>query len=366
MRVLHCIPSTLMGGAERQLACLGAQLRRQGWDVDVATMNEGPNSAPLRAAGVTVRRVGTGVNHDPRLLLQLIALIRRLRPDVVHAWLRQMDVLGGLAASITGTPWILGERTTALHHPDTMKNRLRSLVASRAALIVSNSRGGDEYWKARAPETPRRVIPNALPLDELRAAAPVSSTRVPADAMVVLFVGRFSLEKNIDTVMDTMIAVVRRSAAHVVLCGDGPERRRLKDAVAASGLSDRVHFEGVVEPPYGWMKRASVMVNLSFGEGSPNAVLEAMACGTPLVLSDIEAHRELVREEWAPFVPPDSSAAATEAVLEILRAPAHAAARAARARELAITDSYGADSIARQYDAAYRFAIAARTRQAEG
>src|SRR6185436_12110902 len=86
-------------------------------------------------------------NHDPRLLVRLVRLLRRARPDVVQTWLTQMDVLGGLAARLVGRPWILSERASALAYPPGLKIRLRERIGRTADAIVSNSAGGDRYWE---------------------------------------------------------------------------------------------------------------------------------------------------------------------------------------------------------------------------
>jgi hypothetical protein len=111
LRVLHLIPSpgwwrcgtaSVPADAGTGLAWLrGAPWIRGRRDAP------GPNSS---RPAVTLHRIPARGNHDPRLALRLIRLVRTLRPQLVQTWLPQMDVLGGLAARIAGTPWILCER----------------------------------------------------------------------------------------------------------------------------------------------------------------------------------------------------------------------------------------------------------------
>ena len=113
------------GGAERQLAYLCAELPALGWEVHVALGAGGPNLARLRESGATVHTLGTRSNYDPRLAWRLWRLVRRIRPDLVQAWLLQMEVLAGLVATTSRIPWILSERSAAPAYPGSVKSSVR-------------------------------------------------------------------------------------------------------------------------------------------------------------------------------------------------------------------------------------------------
>src|SRR5574341_240497 len=146
MYILHCIPSMLNGGAQRQLTYLAAEQVRQEGSVHVALLHDGPNLDRLKASGAQIHRLSGWNNYDPRLLWQLIRLIRQIKPDVVQTWINQMDVLGGTAARLTRVPWVLSERSSARNYPPNLRNRLRAAWGRGAQAVVSNSVGGDAYW----------------------------------------------------------------------------------------------------------------------------------------------------------------------------------------------------------------------------
>jgi glycosyltransferase involved in cell wall biosynthesis len=335
MRILHCIPSMLGGGAERQLAYLAAEQSKRGYQVDVALLFDGPNGDRLRCSGVTIHSLSHRGIHDPYLMIQLIRLIRSTKPDIVQTWLRQMDILGGVVARWTRVPWILSERSSALGYPHSLKNRLRVWLGLRAQAIVSNSTGGDTYWESYGCARARRhVIHNGLPWDEIDRVPSYrpDSGAVAEGQKIVLYAGRMSSGKNVNN----MISGIRGAAVQVPLsaymCGEGVLQPEVKNLIHDNRLSGLISLQGYVTNVWSWMKGADVFISLSLTEGQPNAVLEAIACGCPVVLSDIPAHREIVCAEMALFVNPHSPAQISEALISTLTAPGAARRRAESAK----------------------------------
>jgi glycosyltransferase involved in cell wall biosynthesis len=353
-RVLHCIPGMGGGGAERQLAYLSGELVRRGWEVHVALVSGGPNLERLRSGGATIHRLQARSNYDPTLLWQLARAMESVRPDVVQVWMLQMEILGALAARYRGVPWIFSERCSELAYPPTAKNRLRAWVAGTATAIVANSRGGREYWDERLASGARFVIPNALPTAEIASVAVADETRtgIPASGQLVLFAGRLTDQKDPMRFVRALATVLRRPDIVGVVAGDGPLRDAVEAEVRLLGLADRVRFTGYLDDVWAWMKRANVFVSPSLFEGHPNTVLEAAACGSPLVVSDIAAHRELLDADSASWVRAGGAAdELSTAILQVLDDPPGARTRAARAArgvaELSV------ERIAQEYDRVY-------------
>ena len=359
VKVLHCIPGLGGGGAERQLAYLAGPLNRLNWDVHVAAVAAGPNLPRLVAGGARLHRIDAAHNHDPRLAWQLSQIVRRVRPDLIQVWFVQMEVLGGLVAETFRIPWILSERSSRGAYPATLKNRARVLIARTADAIVANSRGGLEYWDGRVPDRiPRVVIPNALPLDEIDAAEPAAPPGLalsPEDRLV-LFAGRFGPEKNIAGLLAALRTVVQRPHTKAVLCGTGELRARVALEIAGAGLGDRILLPGYVDTLWPLMKRADVVVSVGFFEGRPNTVIEAMACGRPLVVSDIPAHREILDERAAFWVDPRDPSGIAAALVAVLENPAEGRMRGESARTR--SRNWSIQRAAEEYDRIYRQVIA--------
>ena len=352
------------GGAERQLTYLSQALERNGCDVHVALNAGGPNLPALEASGATVHRLEGRGNHDPRMLARLCQIIKRTRPDLVQCWLLQMEVVGGLASLATRTPWVFSERSSQAAYPPSLKHRLRVAMASRASAIVANSSAGDEYWRDRTRGlVPRYVIPNALPLDAIRAA-PMAAVdlSVGAGAPLILFAGRLDECKNPELLVEALRHLPSGLDFRALFCGEGPRRAAVERLLVHYGLERTARVAGYTGNLWGLMKRARVIASLSRFEGSPNVVLEAMACGCPLVVSDIPAHREILDEGTALFVDVSEVAAVVDGLSRVLADPGAALLRARAAQVRA--ERHALPRVAQQYLKVYSDVLERRGGQA--
>jgi glycosyltransferase involved in cell wall biosynthesis len=352
-RVLYLIPTMGSGGAERQLVVLASALPSCGWEVDTSVVHGGVHLAALAATGATIHRPRVASNYDPRLLRELARIIRDRKPDVVQTWLPQMDIAGGLVARWLGVPWVVSERSSRTLHDAHAKRLLRDAVVHHATAVISNSQEGLRHWARRHPAVPRHCVGNALALEKFDAAAPAPEAlalRNGGRTAVVLAVGRLIESKRFDTFIDVMKRVTAETDAVGVICGDGALDASLRDYARQAGIADRIVFAGFIADIAGWIKAADVLVGLSEHEGRPNAIIEAMACRTPLVVVDIPEYREAVDESTARIVPRDEARIAA-AILEVLRDRESAASRAGRAREAA--GHWSVHAIAEQHAAIY-------------
>lgn len=323
MRILHIIPNLSGGGAERQLSYLAPELARLGHDVHIAYSREGPQSPKL--TNIILHRLKSLSNYDPFLSWQLHRIIRHIKPEIIHSWILQMDILGGMAAKLSGIPWIFREPTSAMAYPPTWKNRLRVWVGSGASAIVSNSSGGDEYWKEKLPFSRRYIVSNGLPVYEIDRTVPglpigLAKSEIP----IVLYVGRLTSNrpnKNVRALLEVLACVKKNQKILGIICGEGHQRSELELLRHKLGLDADVHFTGYLPAASVWalMKKASVFVSLSAYEGCPNTVMEAIACGCPLVLSDIPAHRELLDGNCTFFVDPSNTRLTADTIVYALR-----------------------------------------------
>ena len=366
MKILYCIPTLGNGGAERQLSYLAVELKRNGHDVHVASSRGGPNLEPLKSAGVHWHCLGGISNRDPIIFLRLIRLMRRLRPDVVQTILAPMDIIGGAAALLTHTLWILKESSSAPLYVEGLRHKLRCALGRHADGIISNSAGGDAYWQSVHSAIPRHVIRNSIPFRDIDEAGNGKGhpydrnlTRTNGEK-VVLFAGRLDAGKNVQNLILALAQIADEVPFRALVCGDGPLRQRLQALASESGIAHRVVFTGYVSNIWILMKGADAFVSLSRFEGCPNVVIEAMACGCPLVLSDIPAHREVLNGYGAAFVDPDNPAETGQTIKALLLDGKGLRSRAKAA--LSNAPEWGVEQVAQLYTRVYHDIAASRQR----
>jgi glycosyltransferase involved in cell wall biosynthesis len=349
------------GGSERQLAMLAGAQRRDGHDVHVALRSGGSTLPILEASGARLHWLPRRRNHDARLLFDVARVVRAVAPDLVQTWLPQMDVVGGAVARALGVPWILSERSSGGAYRASPKFRLRRAVARSASAVVANSSGGAEFWADHSPPSrPRFVVRNAIDSGAIRGArvaAPLGLGRY------VLYAGRLDPLKNIPVVLTALRRVLAECPdLQAVMCGAGPEQHRVDAAVADGEFGGKLRSLGFRSDVWGLMREATAFVSVSVVEGQPNVVLEAMAAGCPVVVSDIPAHREIVDDSCAWVVPANDPDAVAAALLDVVRNPTRAARLAAAAQRR--IQSYTLEAAAAQYGEIYRRVVeSARARR---
>jgi glycosyltransferase involved in cell wall biosynthesis len=160
-------------------------------------------------------------------------------------------------------------------------DRLRRLTYRHADVVSANSRGAIVALRAYVPERKLVYLPNPLRRDA------GSSDQVEARESIILNVGRLHYQKG----QDLLIRAFARIAGDVPdwrLCimGEGDERPRLEALIRDLKVGDRVALLGRVDDPFPWYRRASIFAFPSRWEGTPNALIEAMSCGLPAIVSD--------------------------------------------------------------------------------
>ncbi len=331
MRVLHLIPRISGGGAERQLSYMAREMAKAGHEVHVAYLYEGPEEVLL--PDVVTHRIIVSSNYDPMLLGKLRRLIRAVKPDIIQSWIQMMDIAAGLVLFTGKAAWILREPTSEhAYQGFNLKQALRARLARRASAIICNSPGGKSYWLGQGfPDKGLLVIPNAVPVDFINSIAPMQNESY--SHRVLIYAGRLMPLKNIDVLIKAMAEPRCPRDVILYVAGDGPAKSYLMSLVDKLKLREAVRFLGFLPSRDLWahMKSADAFISLSRHEGMPNCVCEAIACGIPLVLSDIPAHRFFLDDNSALLVSADSATAVAEGIWQALNNAQEAKQRTSRA-----------------------------------
>jgi glycosyltransferase involved in cell wall biosynthesis len=372
MKVAHVITGLNTGGAETMLVKLLSRMDRREFEpLVVSLLSEGPLSEHVEELGVGLRhldmRRGALSLAAP---LRLASLLRDFRPDLVQTWLYHADLLGLVAARLARSGRVVWNLRCSNMDLARYGRLTRLVVAANARLsrlpaaVVSNSRRSLEHHLGLGYRPGRgAVIPNGFDLERFRpdpgaAAAVRAELGIPEGAPIVGLVARLDPMKGHETFFAAAALLAGRfPEARFLLAGDGMEPGG--EAAAAmlresGATADRVFLLGRRSDVDRLNNAFTVAVNSSwFGEGFPNVLGEAMACGTPCVVTDVGEAPEIVGETGR-VVPPRDAPALAEAVGGLLAMSGEELEKLGRAARKRVEENYSLESVTEQYAELYR------------
>jgi glycosyltransferase involved in cell wall biosynthesis len=298
--ILHLIPTLEGGGAEKQLVTLASEQCKNGYFIHIGIRRGGENIKILNN-GVTVHYLGNYKSLDPRLFLSILRLVREIKPSIIQTWLIQMDIVGGFVGIISKIPWIMTERTSAQHYLS--KNPLffvRNFLSKRARYIVANSSKGADYHISQGKLLNKcEIIFNSVDIKSIQNKRIFNLN----NKRTILVVGRLIKSKNQKTTIKSISLLKNKENIELLIVGDGDKYKdEIMPLVGQYGLHGIVNFCDYKSDWWGLLRSSDMLVSMSSYEGSPNVVLEAMAGKCPLIVSDIEEHREILSDDDALFV----------------------------------------------------------------
>ena len=360
IKILHLIPTLEGGGAERQLAMLAQEQSRCGREVHIGIRRGGVHLNALMRGNIGIHQLGNYRSVDPRLFMRIHALMKEIKPDVVQTWLPQMDVLGGAAALIRGGGWVGTERSSMLGINDTkFLTWLRRRLFRYADALVANSTAGESYWRSvLTANVSIRRITNAVDVQAIENTSPASPGDLNSGSKFILVVGRLHYLKSVDISIRAFALLSDCDNTKLLVIGEGPMRKELEGLIDRLGIKDRVLMLPYQPEWWGGLKLARALVSMSRCEGNPNVVLEAMAAGCPLIVSDIPEHREILDQQSAVFTPVDDPVELAAAIQRLLFDPSSSQSRVRLAKDR--VSHMSINVIAEAYDSIYAQAGNAR------
>ena len=365
LHVIHLSSGLVDYGFETRLV-VGSTDQREGDFHDLAQAR-GVDLSVFPELGRAIRPL-----NDLRVLLRLYRLMRRERPAIVHTHTAKAGALGRAAALLAGVPVVVhtyhGHVLSGYFNPLTshfFRGIERALApASDILLTVSTSVKDDLVRLGVAAHDRVRVLPLGLDLEPLAGPIPRGvlrrETNWHADARVVGIVGRLVHIKDLDTFVDAASLVASRLGdVRFAVVGDGEERARI-EALAKSRLGDRIHF-------FGWRKDTGavfgdldLVVNTSLNEGTPVALIEALAAGRPVVASAVGGTPDLLEAgRFGTLVPARSPKETARAIQAALESPA-VSRRMAAEGQTAVLKGYSVARLLGDMATLYRQLLARR------
>lgn len=295
------LPSFRSGGAERVLINLARGLAADGVPVRILVLEDGGPLRPLVPGGVEVVPLGR-----KRARFAVAAIVRALRDRPGRAVLTshpQLNMLVPLLRPLLprGTRIVVREPILP-SESDERERRIRALegvLGSADAVIASSAAMGERLaWRTGAGDR-IVVVPNPVDIAGIRSAATHTAAGAPPSRPALISVGRLVARKGHADLLDALAASPRTDLSLTVV-GDGPERGALKARAVSLGLATRTRFTGRIDDVSALATLVGTsdrFVHPARFEGMPNAVLEALALGTPVLATrEVDALVELAQE----------------------------------------------------------------------
>lgn len=366
-----------IGGTERQASTLASGLRRRGVEVTIVTgrwfrgtsrhdvvgdVEVFRNHTMFEGFGVRGARTLSGYLYMATLGWYLWR--NRAAYDVVHV--HGMNYHSAVAVAVgrlTGRPVVTKLANSGAASDIVRMREGRQLrgagrflpVALRSDRFVALSDVvAEELTRAGVPGERIVRIPNGVDAEAIRPG-PARSAPRPGSLRLV-YVGRLHAQKSLDTLIEAVAAMDRRhpGSVHVGIVGDGPERDALAAAVRARGLTGVVDLPGPSDDVPGVLAGADCFVLPSTVEGLSNALLEAMAAGRAVVVSDIRANTAVVRDGETGLVFSVGDHVALSGVLERLVAEPGLVEELGRRARALVEREYSLDRVVSRYIELYR------------
>jgi glycosyltransferase involved in cell wall biosynthesis len=371
IRIVYVIPSLSVGGTEWQLIYLVRGLAKDHEMSIICTRHDGALAGDARRAGAYVRVVGSRFGGwDFTITRKLARMFRGFRPDVVHLFMFGFDLWPALAARQAGVPVVVSSRRQLA----TWQKRRHVWIQRKANklvdCIVANSRAVAEFAMKQegADAGLLRIIPNGVCADEFVSNVELRQARrrygIPLNTHVIGIVANFTPVKDYPVFVNMAQALLRRRTdLHFLMVGAGPDVSQIERLIEKRGLRDYfTRISTISERPdlYALM---DVFVLCSREEGFPNALIEAMAAGRPVVVAArggmLEAVSEGVTGRLVQSRAPEDFA---DAVAWVLDHPADSRRMAAQAAQY-VREELTMEAMVARYRALYAELLAGKRRK---
>lgn len=275
-------------------------------------------------------------------------------PDLIHAHVFTAGVGAALLGARHRLPVVVSENYTGFPRGTVrgLQRRLAAFAFSRADAVCPASEDLRRHIEALGITARFRVVPNAV---DTQVFAPLDQPRPPGRALFVALLDEKKGMPHLLAALSRLRASGRYLALDVV--GDGPRRGDYERLARDLGLADALIFHGIQEKAVvaSMMQRASFLVLPSLWENLPNVLIEAMACGLPVLATEVGGVPELVDEQAGLLVPPGDPVALERGLLHMLN---HHTEYGGPATVRRAHERYSLEAVGRQFEAVYAEALA--------
>ncbi|MBA7509985.1 N-acetylgalactosamine-N,N'-diacetylbacillosaminyl-diphospho-undecaprenol 4-alpha-N-acetylgalactosaminyltransferase [subsurface metagenome] len=320
-KILFVIYSIYGGGAEKQMQYILRYIDRKKFELNLAVFHLTGTENELVPEDVPIFDLGTKLRPASIFLTyKLISLIKKIKPDRILSFLWGTNLISILAGILTKTDFLISERTFSKidikgYSLPKLRKKMISLLYPKAEKITTVSYDVREnlckYFDI--PESKIEVIYNGIDLEKIKKLKNEYEINLQS---YLLACGGLHKWKNYDFLIEVMAELKSLS---LVILGEGPLRKHLKEKAESLGVD--LILPGYINNPYPYFKKARAFVLTSLYEGFPNVVLEAMACGVPVVSVDCPGGVNEIIENGKTglLVPSDDKKVLAGAMIKLLK-----------------------------------------------
>ncbi len=337
-KIFFIIPSIAGGGTERVLVNLLENFDKNKLKpicIFYYSFNVYQLPSDIRVFNLRLARTNSKFRKIMRSFKRIIKIIRLINaenPDVIFSFLNRVNIITIIAYIFSRhkPKLIISERNSPSHELSTKLDKiiiyLMRILYPRAHEIVANSVGIkiDLIENFNLPEDKIKVIFNPVNLEKIKKLAKEEidehkwfKERIP----IIINVARLVEQKGQIYLIKAFKLVRECISARLVILGNGEMKNYLVQIANDLGISDDIYFLGFQKNPYKFMKNSSIFILSSLFEGFPNVIIEAMACGTPVISSDCPSGPgEIITSGTnGILVPPADENDLAEAILSLLK-----------------------------------------------
>ena len=330
IKVMHIITTLGPAGAENMLCRIAAGMDGTRFENEVVSLTGILDLAEkMNSIGVRVRTLAMKKSiPNPLLVMRLAQWIRESKPDVIHTWMYHANLIGALAARLAGNVPVVW----AIHHNafDPSVDKRRTMLVNRACARLSRKFAARIIFCSEASLRTHKqlkyaaeklqVIPNGFDLEQVKPEPAAreslrSELCIPAESIVIGLAARFHPHKDHHNFVQAAERLHKlRPDVHFVLFGMGInwENRQLTGWIESAGIRGRCHLLDLRQDISRLFSGMDIATTASRSEAFPIVVGEAMACGTPCVVTDV-GDSALIVENTGSVVPPEDPHALAEA-----------------------------------------------------
>lgn len=315
IRILRIVSNLGVGGVQKRMVSLLPKLNKERYNIVVCSFKSGELQHCLEQSGISVRIVKRRFKFDPICIYRLCSIMKKENIDIVHTHCHKPNTTGRVAVKLAGVPVIIANE----HNVDSWKSSwqliLDKWLAAYSDKIIAVSEAVKNFYVENAdiPADKFEVIYNGVDLDFWQKDIPSQEVIAEKkaelgllqDDKVIAAIGRLHPQKDHEYLLRAAREIIpRMKNLKFLIVGDGPMRDSLESLSERLGIKENVVFTGKRDDIKDLLYISDISVLSSIREGFSNVVLESMACGKPVVATDVGGNKEIIIDGENGFIVP--------------------------------------------------------------